>query len=1293
MKRIRIGNNLAITWILFEEDGNIHNLEGRELELYMTCGGFKYPVTDYTVTENAIAWAFPAKMQTKTGYYKLVLLENDSTLGLHSFDVKEAFCLEPEDALTNIGTIIDRDCAINVRSVLTYAHITNLASVDVVDGEDGKTVVVHLTNGKSFTIPAGAWGSGSGSGSGSSARKIILLQEGYQPEWERSDDLYYFTPEQDSYNYSEKPSLGDVLWYLGDTGYLWAYEVVRVDTNNFSPTGETYVCKLTVDEMDIFTGVRTEIINRLDSLRGDAALSASMGNTLRQMIATVLTTVATADHLGLIKIGYPESGNNYAVKLDGRNRAYVTVPGGGSGGEGGGSGADGRSIVSVQNWYKLTADESVQATPMNIADPASVAGGSWSLTAGSPTVEYPYLRCFMQVNYDTPLENGYTYTRSSAFTARYFNSDSSQEYNDLVEALANLRTELQNDLAGYEADLEQLNNALEALRTTISGNITNTLNELRNRLNQINGTDVEQILNEGLWAVLTSWTNETGSQKAFSDIILNAETAKALIQTGSTFFDHSVGGSVTLDGILGQLSAKVTRQDVNSMIASAQFSMDPSSLNSVISKSQACWKKNGVLYPYDLYLTDYMANHTNATLADYEEYMTSAPSADGPAGDSTRPAGPFELVVVVEQFSNIKQTVDEISASVDKVKYMWRSGNDFKSYDAFETEYANRASRYSSYTYEQFVTNILGYERIEVGSALSNITQTEDEIKSILGDVGYFWRRPTTGGGYEYQQYAVPSNQTRDQYVAAMQSAGWELVTYASRMSVIDQFPDSITSLVKNSTLCWIDSAATGAAYSRAYDYWLSEYNMAVREVSYEEYVAANYPSYTLTVVTDSFSRIKQESDRITSAVSSVNGFDSRLSAVEQTADELSLSVSKANKCWKSNEDGTIVEYGYFLDEYNQQTRTVSYEAWVANTKNHTLSDSFTEVSGIKIQSDKVWAAVGDGDNVKASIEIIGDADTDSGKIILDADNVIINGGLRAGVVTAGSIAADAVTSDKIAANAIVTETIDALAVTAAKIAAGAVTTDKIQAGSITADKIAAGALNAIVANILHTLTVGTYSKIVLEDGLIKVYDANNLIWMEIGKSSSDSTPVIKVYGRYDENNNWVPLYDLGPNGIVWRGDDYQYDSCKLGERIVLGRLCNIGATVSGVNTSSEGANIRNGYHVFTPARKSKSGVATQYYNYNQKQGDGVSGHGWVSFATIQSFYSLLVKTDQTYALRPNGANAEIEVWPKIETSLLADKPSDGWYLDNTDGFLSNYRGTVDDTEPAEEDPEEEENP
>lgn len=1289
-QRFLKGKNLSIQWLLFESNGEIHNLEGKELEVYMVSGGHRFPVKVYTVTENAIAWTFLAGMQTKPGYYKLVLYERDPLNGLYSYDVHEAFMLVTEEEAEHFDNVISEDAVLKVTSVLTYAHISNIASVDTVEADGGSVAVVHLTNGNTFNIPVGGGGGGSFTLLPATATKLGGIKVGFTQDGRKvpvkldgQSNAFVEIPEGYGVNvhdglYSSNPD--DAL--SANMGRVLREMIENIPSGGGGGEG----------------GVANSRYVIYKDPDGPEVVQRHGSNVTRfnfKVAAAYWDKVPTNGQFALVFPGNgyvkvfelrvsvdEESGEKYIAGSSLFSNFQICVAdleGGGGDSEPGEPGEPGRSITSVQHWFKLCADESVQATPMNVADPSSSAGGSWSLTAGSPTVQYPYLRCFMQVNYDQPLANGYTYTRSSAFTARYFNSDSSADYQELVDALSSLRQELLADLAGYDATIAALNEALEGLRSTLSGSIANQLNELRNRLNQINGTDVELIMDNGLWAVLTSWQNETGDKKAFADIIANAEQAKITLQNGSTFFDHSVGGSFTLDGILGMISAKVTRQDVNAMIASAQFSVDPSSLNSVISKSQACWKKNGILYPYDLYLTDYMTANPSATLADYETYMTA--QSGGPSGDSTRPAGPFELVVVVEQFSAIKQTVDEISASVDTTKYMWKKGNQYASYNAFETDWENRSSAYSAYTYEQYVTNVLGYTKVEVGAALSNITQSSDEIRAIIGDMGYFWRKSASGGGYDYQRYAVPSNQTRDQYVAAMQTAGWELVTFASRMSVIDQFPDSITALVKNSTLCWIDSSATGAAYCRDYDYWQTAYQNSGSELSYEEWVAANHSSYALTVVTDSFSRIKQTADQITSAVADIDGHETRLSAVEQTAEEISLSVSKVHSCWKDNATGELYEYNEFADAYEtykaSATNPLEYEDWVVNTQNCTLSDSFDEVSGIKLQGDKIWAGVGDGDDLKASIEIIANSEVDEetgSKIILDADNVIINGGLQAGVVKAGTIEAKAVTTEKLDT--------------------GAVTASKIDAGAVTAEKIATGVLEAAFATIFNQLTVGTYSKVVLENGFIRIYDDHDpqRMVIEIGQGSANSTPVLKFYGvRAD--GTWGLLYDLGPGGIQWADDGYQYDDCKLGERVVLGRLCSIGATVEGVNISSEGANVRNGYHVFTPAKKSKSGVATQYYNYNEKQGDGISGHGWVSYATIQQFYGLLVKTNLTYALRPNGANAEIEVWPKISESLLTDKLADGWYLDNTDGFLSNYRGTISEETPADPDEELDEEP
>jgi len=43
-------------------------------------------------------------------------------------------------------------------------------------------------------------------------------------------------------------------------------------------------------------------------------------------VKSKIFTPANSNDLGVIKVGYTESGNNYAVRLDNSNKAYVTVP-------------------------------------------------------------------------------------------------------------------------------------------------------------------------------------------------------------------------------------------------------------------------------------------------------------------------------------------------------------------------------------------------------------------------------------------------------------------------------------------------------------------------------------------------------------------------------------------------------------------------------------------------------------------------------------------------------------------------------------------------------------------------------------------------------------------------------------------------------------------------------------------------------------------------------------------------------------------------------------------------------
>jgi hypothetical protein len=76
-------------------------------------------------------------------------------------------------------------------------------------------------------------------------------------------------------------------------------------------------------------------------------------------------------------------------------------------------------------------------------------------------------------------------------------------------------------------------------------------------------------------------------------------------------------------------------------------------------------------------------------------------------------------------------------------------------------------------------------------------------------------------------------------------------------------------------------------------------------------------------------------------------------------------------------------------------------------------------MSTIRQEADKIFMGVGRNGEVAASISILADSQTESGKIILDARNVIVNGGLTAGALSASAGTIADIVSDQIVAGSI----------------------------------------------------------------------------------------------------------------------------------------------------------------------------------------------------------------------------------------------------------------------------------
>lgn len=94
-------------------------------------------------------------------------------------------------------------------------------------------------------------------------------------------------------------------------------------------------------------------------------------------------------------------------------------------------------------------------------------------------------------------------------------------------------------------------------------------------------------------------------------------------------------------------------------------------------------------------------------------------------------------------------------------------------------------------------------------------------------------------------------------------------------------------------------------------------------------------------------------------------------------------------------------------------------------------------------------------------------------------NNVIVSNMLQAGSVTADAIAAGSITSEKISA--------------------GAITTASLAANAVTAEKLNVNSLSAITGTIGTLQTATSGARVVIQDNLIQVYDANNVLRVRMG--------------------------------------------------------------------------------------------------------------------------------------------------------------------------------------------------
>lgn len=871
------------------------------------------------------------------------------------------------------------------------------------------------------------------------------------------------------------------------------------------------------------------------------------------------------------------------------------------------SGGSGLSITNTTMWMKITSAGAGISSPSVGYNPTD---SGWTTATMNPTADSPYLWAFFEFTYSGNVgDTGYNYTRTPAFILRRYNSDASQDYQDLSDLITNIRDEVDQYKQDINDVIQDRDTELQEYKQTLENNIDLTLDDFNDRMNAIEQTGTSQLTGDGLWGILTSYRDTSeqdanvAQKKGFADLILNAEDASALLHTGSRFFQKDANGvysateidnGLSLNSLSGQIQAKATQADIQSYVdtrlASATLEVNPSAIISAVSKGSLYWENNsGQMVPYAALLNGVVDSESDPinwadesdAIAAYESYMKGqyVDSHDvvltpvyHDLQHSVDITGPFTgPKSIIDEFSTIQQTANSINASLYKSMYVWKdqtTGTVYE-YDRFKSVYND----YGYGSYDAWVQNYYQnqYTKELIGTSLSDLLLKVDQLRSLIANTSYVWRSKQTNnlGNYTYLAYTWPNSSnptlTQSEY-EAQYTDNWNRINLALMWSSIDQTIDSIKLTVANNRKAWVSDFDSNEnlvtdytidAQIYDYDEFRDEYqDYANNDVySYEEFVQREKNCH-LVNITDSIAQISETSKDITLDVQDAQD---NISALQLRADGIDMTVAKGKDRWVNNNNNTDWhEYDYWYEDYftyishiqNGEITKDGYEEWVESEHpNYHLVEA--DLSGIKLRQNEIWQGVSRDGKIAASIKILAGTSTNDSKIILDANQVEVNGNLKSSLIQV--INATDVDTSKISGTIITP---------------GTITTDHLYANTITADKINLQNLaeNSAFINYLSVKHLNGANGVFTGTLQFPFVDMCETTQYVSGSSSqemynlrsTDPTSLCLHYGSrftgqlgYNSQRKHIHLFlpDNLPDGVVYNfiGDGYNYKN-SLGQ-------------------------------------------------------------------------------------------------------------------------------------------------
>jgi hypothetical protein len=94
MKKIRIGNTVALSWEIFIHDGDEvlpYDLTGKAISVYLINAFATVKIEDFITEDNVLSFTWEGSEQRFAGVYQLTLVENENTDTMLTFDECEAF--------------------------------------------------------------------------------------------------------------------------------------------------------------------------------------------------------------------------------------------------------------------------------------------------------------------------------------------------------------------------------------------------------------------------------------------------------------------------------------------------------------------------------------------------------------------------------------------------------------------------------------------------------------------------------------------------------------------------------------------------------------------------------------------------------------------------------------------------------------------------------------------------------------------------------------------------------------------------------------------------------------------------------------------------------------------------------------------------------------------------------------------------------------------------------------------------------------------------------------------------